>query len=416
MKYSKEIKIGITVLVTFVILVWGVSYLKGKDLFFKGDKYYAVYNRVDGLTDGSPVFYKGFKVGTVWSIEINPEDNQKFLVTFAIQQKVLLAKNTVAEIYSLDLMGTKGVQLNPGTGTEYMKSGDTFSSSVMGDLVDQMSIQVLPLKEKTEKLIVKLDSTLTKLGAFFDDENKRQFAASLRELNTSITNVTAISEAMKQQVSAGGNLDNTFRRLDALSATVNGQREKIKLMIDNFAELSTDLKKAQIGQAIDSLKMTLSETEKLLASVNNGEGTAGLMLKDKQLYYRLTDASSNLDRLLMDVRHNPKRYINISAVNFGGSDYMAQSTSNMEGIVFEVLLKKSKTPLDWAGKEIEPGLRIFEDFDGGTYLYVTGQSHNYDETAALQQRLAAQYKDAIVIALKNGKPIKVSKAIKQISQ
>jgi phospholipid/cholesterol/gamma-HCH transport system substrate-binding protein len=416
MKLAREVKIGITVLVAFVVLIWGFNFLKGRDIFFTGDIYYGVYNRVDGLTDASPVYYKGFKVGTVRTIDIHPDDQQRFLVTFAIFKKVRFPKNTVAEIYSLDLMGTKGVQLIPGDTPGYMDPGDTFSSSVMGDLVDQMSIQVLPLKEKTEKLIVKLDSTLTQLSGFLGNENQRQFAASLRELNTTLSNVTIITESLKQQVSAGGNLDNTLKNLDGLSSSVNGQKDKIKLMIDNFSEFSTDLQRVEIDKTVENLKNTLDEAQKVFAAVNSGEGSAGMLMKDKQLYYRLTDASSNLDRLLMDVRHNPKRYLHFSAIDFGKSDYVANSSVNAEGIVFEVLIKESKTPLDWGGKEIEPGLRIFEDFSGNSYIYVVGQFRNYEEAQALQEKLKPTYSDATVIALKSGKPIKLSKAIKQSSQ
>jgi phospholipid/cholesterol/gamma-HCH transport system substrate-binding protein len=413
MKLTREVKTGIIVLLTFGILVWGINFLKGRDIFFTGDKYYGIYNRVDGLTDASPVYYKGFKVGLVRNIEIHPADQNKFLVTFAITKKVSFPKNTVAEIYSLDLMGSKGVQFIPNGNSGKLMAGDTLPCSVMGDFVDQMSIQVLPLKEKTEKLIVKLDSTLTKMDAFFSESNQQHFNSAMSSLDASLANINQITASVNQQLGEGGNLNNSLKRLDVLTASLAGKSHQIARSLDNLAVVTDQLKAANLDSTLADLNKSLSQASKMLADINKGEGSVGLLLKDEQLYNRMADAAENMDRLLVDVKERPSRYVHFSLVDFGGDEKTRQSARGTQGVVFQVLLEESKKALGMAGKEIEPGLRIYEDYDGTKYYYVVGLYRQYDEANGLLARCKELYPRAEVIALENGEPMRLGKAVRK---
>ena len=414
MKLNKEFKIGLTAISAFAILIWGLNFLKGNDIFFSGNKYYGIYKRVDGLTDASPVYYKGFKIGAVRNIEIHDINKVNFIVTFEINDDVTFPSNTIAQIYSLDLMGSKGVQFIEGDSKTFLNPGDTLKSSVIGDFVDQMSMQVLPLKEKTEKLIVKLDSTLTQLSDYFSPENKKRFDRIMQSLDNTMVNIDHISAEADRKLKTGGVIDNSLNNIDSLVASVAAKRQEIISTIDNLSEFSKNLAKADLNESLGSLKNTLGEVDSLLMTVNSGEGSLGMMLHDKELYYRLTDASADLDRLLLDVKHNPKRYLSFSAINFGKKVYIQDNGLGKNGIAFMVLLKKSEKPIDHlAGKEIESGLRIYEDYDGDNYLYTTGQSNSYEEAENILSRVKPQYPDANIIAYEYGQSIRVNKAIKK---
>lgn len=413
MKLTKEVKTGAVVLFTFGILVWGINFLKGRDIFFTGDFYYGEYNRVDGLSDASPVFYKGFKVGSVRDIEIHPTDPNKFLVTFAINKKVRFPSDTRAEIYSLDLLGSKGVQFVPMGGNGVLTSGDTLVSSVMGDFVDQMSIQVLPLKEKTERLIVKLDSTLTQMGGFFDTKTQIRFTSAVANLDATLANLAQLSQTMNTQFAEGGNLDNTLRRVDLLSATLAGKREQIANSLDNLSEVTGQLKNADLGKTIGELQGTLAEASGVLSGINQGEGSMGMLLHDTQLYNRMADAAENLDRLMIDIKERPNRYVHFSLIDFGGEEKTRQSAVGIQGVVFQVLLVESKRPMGLAGKELEAGVRVYEDYDGSKYYYVAGLYRHSSEAEALLGRVKDLYPQAKVIALDHGEPIRLGKAVRR---
>ena len=52
--------------------------------------------------------------------------------------------------------------------------------------------------------------------------------------------------------------------------------------------------------------------EELTAALNNGEGTAGMLLKDSALYLRLNETCESANALLEDLKENPKRYVHFS--------------------------------------------------------------------------------------------------------
>jgi phospholipid/cholesterol/gamma-HCH transport system substrate-binding protein len=54
-----------------------------------------------------------------------------------------------------------------------------------------------------------------------------------------------------------------------------------------------------------------------MTKVDSGSGTASQLINDPQLYQNLVDATEQLNLILLDLKHNPKRYVNISV--FGSS-------------------------------------------------------------------------------------------------
>ena len=56
--FSKELMIGLSVIVAIAILVIGIEYLKGVNLFKPANFYYATYNDVAGHETAAPVTLK----------------------------------------------------------------------------------------------------------------------------------------------------------------------------------------------------------------------------------------------------------------------------------------------------------------------------------------------------------------------
>ena len=51
--------------------------------------------------------------------------------------------------------------------------------------------------------------------------------------------------------------------------------------------------------------------DQLVAQLNEGQGTAGQLLKDKQLYENMNGAVSELRNLVRDIRADPRKYLNV---------------------------------------------------------------------------------------------------------
>ena len=66
----------------------------------------------------------------------------------------------------------------------------------------------------------------------------------------------------------------------------------------NFAKLSDSLNNAGLGRTLSSLESTIANLDKVMAKIENGDGTLGKLMKDEELYSNLNSASRELDLLL----------------------------------------------------------------------------------------------------------------------
>ena len=78
---NKEIKIGFVSVVTIAVLLIGVNYLKGINLFDNNRTIYAIYTNIGGLQEGSGVSVNGFKIGIVKNISLLADENYDLMVT-----------------------------------------------------------------------------------------------------------------------------------------------------------------------------------------------------------------------------------------------------------------------------------------------------------------------------------------------
>jgi phospholipid/cholesterol/gamma-HCH transport system substrate-binding protein len=413
-KPKKEYKIALTVIAALLILLWGVNFLKGKNLLKSGTVYYGVYSRIQGLTEASPVYYHGYKIGTVREIEFLPGQEDHFVVLLSLTKEIPLYRSTVAQIYSLDLMGTKAVQLVNGVKDQLIEPGDTLQTSVVGDLRDQVSTEVMPLKDKVENLVVKLDTTLSSLSKVFSDKNNRSLEVGMISFRRMMGNLDRSTAELSASLASGGAINNALANIDSITNELNRQREAISVTMENVARFSEQLKTINLDTLAGRIDSGLIVVNDLLQKTREGEGSLGLLLSDEGLYYNLMDASASLDRLLVDVRHNPKRYFNISAFDFGREMYIKvdDEKAKEQGIVYKVKVAESKEPLSLKNQTVNDKYRIFEDSNGKKYIYTIGATSSYSEIKAVRDEIIHEYPNAVIVAFQGGRPVKVVKALK----
>ena len=77
-------------------------------------------------------------------------------------------------------------------------------------------------------------------------------------------------------------------------------------------KVSGQLCEINFQEMVGSLEASLNNIQQITTALNNGEGTAGLLLKDTVLYSRLNDVCATAVSLLEDLKANPKRYVHFS--------------------------------------------------------------------------------------------------------
>ncbi len=68
----------------------------------------------------------------------------------------------------------------------------------------------------------------------------------------------------------------------------------------------------KLSATLDSLKILSANLNRSAKALTENEGTAGLLLKDKQLYEKINTATDNLNALIKDIQENPQKYIKFS--------------------------------------------------------------------------------------------------------
>ncbi len=313
MKISREFKVGLVAIVSMVLLYWGFNFLKGQDVFENKKVVYAIYERVEGLTAAKPVYVNGFKVGMVDDIYFHPDQSGKLIVAFNITSDFHVPKDSKAIIQSADLLGDKAVGLILGESKEDLQSGDTLFADVELSLTEEVNKQVAPLKAKIEKLFGSVDTVLVLLSGFLDEDAQNNFGKTFKSVKNSFTSLENTLNTLDNTISSSqGDIVSTFDNLAKITGNLEQNSDKLNTIFTNFSSISDSLSKVKFKETFASLNDALVSANKVLEKVNSGDGTASKLINDPELYDNLKKASDELDLLLLDIKYNPGRYIDLS--------------------------------------------------------------------------------------------------------
>lgn len=303
MKISKEVKIGLLISIAIACFIWGLNFLKGKDLFTLRTQYFAVYDNVDGLVSSNPVTINGMVVGKVNKIFFHPNLSGKLIVHIIMDNTELsLPKNTVAAIISTGLLGGKGVELRLGNAKEFAKTTDTLLSFLDKGLMGQLD----PIKTKSENLMASIDSVMQVMQSIFNNDTKNNITETIRNFkNTSATldNLLATEKVKLAKIT---------QNVESITANLKDNNKQLTNILTNFSAISDSLAKSNLLATIDNANKAVKQTSEIVEKINSGKGSIGMLVHNDTLYRNLESSSKNLDLLVEDLRLHPKRYVHLS--------------------------------------------------------------------------------------------------------
>ena len=392
MKIRREAKLALTALAAVFILIWGINFLKGSSLFESKSTFYGVYDSVEGLKVSSGVIYRGYQVGQVISIQFTGERFDRVLVKFSVDKGLELPSNTLAMIQSADLMGSKVVALVPGDSHVTAVSGDTLRSQVERGLMEQVSQQMLPLKQKAERLLGSLDSVMLIVQGLFNEETKKNLSTSFGSIDRTLRNLEGASGNLDTLIQGeSARISSILQDVNSITGNLRNNNEEISTILGNVSAISDSLRQASLHQTLMSLDYILATTDSIMNKINRGEGTIGALLNDNDLYYNLNQVSENLNRLLVEFRYNPKRFINLSLIDFSSGKNALEE--------YGVVIFESSERLD-INSELyvqNPGLKEIKYKD--KYLYIID---SYKKLKPAQRKLddvIKRYNDAYIVKI-----------------
>lgn len=290
MKYiTKEVRIGIAGIIALCVLVYGINYLKGINMFKPSSYFYVKFKNVNGLAKSSPVFADGVRVGIVRDIYYDYNQAENVVVEVELDTELRIPKGSSAELTS-ELMG--GVRMDillANNPREKYAIGDT----IPGKLNNGMMESVAALMPQIEQMLPKLDSIMTSLNTILGDQS---IPATLHSVEKMAANLEVTSGQLK--VLMGRDIPQLTGKLNTLG--------------DNFISISDNLKKIDYANTFNEIEQTLANAKIVTEKLNSKDNTVGLLLNDPQLYNNLNATTANAASLLEDLKEHPKRYVHFS--------------------------------------------------------------------------------------------------------
>jgi phospholipid/cholesterol/gamma-HCH transport system substrate-binding protein len=272
---KEELIVGIVVTVGVLLLVLGVVWGKKADLLEKRIWLTVRFENVRGLEKGDPVVVRGIQQGEVDDIRLGHD----FVgVRLWVKSEATIFSDAQAFVEDRDLMGGKQIQIEPGRGPEFLPDKTVLIGNTRFDMREMLFAG--------GKVIAQIDSLITRLKGITNPER----------LNAVLKNVEGASAQAKGILEENRTaIRNTLKQLEEVTRT--------------FKEDSTA---ARFNKTITQIDSMVATAKRLVREAEKEDGTLKKLIKDKKLYDRLVQTSTDLDSLIEDVKKHPQKYIHVS--------------------------------------------------------------------------------------------------------
>lgn len=286
--FTKEVKIGITAILALAVIYTGFIFLKGINLFNDTYTYYVKINNINGLTPQSDVLVSGMKIGSVKSINYNPEE-RNILIAIEVNKEFTIIKGSTACLTKEMLASTKLEISLPANSYLPLEPGDTIIGKETTDLMASAS-EIVP---QIQNLLPKMDSILTSINTILIDPS----------IQTSIHNIEALTYELRTTTNEVNNL---------LAKDVPSILNKTDAICYNMEIATNNLKDIDFKGLESNVNTTMQSLQLFTNKLNNENSNLGLLLNDNSLYHNLDSTLYNASALLKDLRLQPKRYVHFS--------------------------------------------------------------------------------------------------------
>lgn len=303
--FTKEIKIALVAILGLVILFFGLNFLKGMTLFSSDNTYFIKFDNISGLSSSSPIMADGYKVGVVKSINFDFNKRGEIVAEVGLNENLRVPAGTTAEISS-DLLGNVQVNLILGSESgEYVQPMDTINGGVNAGALGKVK-EMIPV---IENMLPKVDSILASVNYILQDPALPNTLHHAEQVTYDLTNTTREINTLM----AGLNKD-----VPGLVGKADGVLNQASQAMGNTVTVTDNLSKLDLEASLNELSQTLNNLKSFTNELNQGNGSLGLLMKDRSFYDQLNSTMSHADSLLINFREHPKRYVHFSV--FGKKD------------------------------------------------------------------------------------------------
>ena len=226
-------------------------------------------------------------------MKFHPSQDGSIVIEFIMNNELNIPNNSTVKIVK-SLMGYGNLNLILGDSKELAQSGDTLRCVYDAGTLGMITESILPLKNNLETLLVSLNELTTNINGMLNAEFKDNINKGVSNFASSMDNINVISSDLQNLTdSENGKLTMVVNNLETIT--------------DNFGTISDSLKNIDYAHIVNSLENCIAEINTMIEGINNGEGSAGLLMKDDSLYYNVNETVATLQSILEEIKANPKK-------------------------------------------------------------------------------------------------------------
>ncbi len=331
MKLKREHSIALMVLVGAGLLIFGINFLGGRDIFQKRHVFHAIYVHAQGMVESNSLQYNGTKIGQVVAVQLIQDGSGRVMISYQVDEKWLSIPKDSRVTLGGDLFG-KWAELSMGNSPLMAMAGDTLVGDAHLSLTESFSAAIDPLKQKAEGMLASVDSVLTSLQMILNDSARRDIDASFASIRATLESLNRSAVRIDGMIAEErATIQSVLNNIQQVTGNLVKYNESIAHILVNLDTITTTLADGELERMIGDLTASSAQLRTMMDRMERGEGSLGQLMKNDTLYQNLESASHELDLLLEDLRLNPNRYVSLSL--FGRKDRLPQlSKSDIDRI------------------------------------------------------------------------------------
>jgi len=251
--------------------------------------YYVIYfsGDVQGLTNDSPVFYRGLRVGRVANIQLasrvdvqrstgRERMTEKIEVTVAVDWNIDIRDRSYAVFEKPFIAGAPYIQIVGRLEVDQVKPKKRQGQTPYPDIREGASF-LQATSTSAQELLAKASVTVERLNELLSPDNIGAISDTLRNLSATAAAIAKHDDAIQKTLTdlplAIAEFRKTFDKVNALSDSLN-------LIALELGPQDAESRKALAGKEPSELRKTLVETRMALKNIDNAASQLGKLVGD----------------------------------------------------------------------------------------------------------------------------------------
>jgi phospholipid/cholesterol/gamma-HCH transport system substrate-binding protein len=303
-KHSHALIAGLFALAAIAGGIWAAFWMSGED---KDQLPYVLVSQgsVSGLAPQAYVRLRGVQVGKVESIRFDPQNSRLILVRIEVDKGTPVTKGTYAQLGFQGVTGFAHVRLEDRGGQP-----EPLETSAQ----DPARIELRPsifehIGSSGEALLTNANQTLNRLNAFLSDENQVLFSTALGSIKEAVGKMSAaatqLEEGARSLPELTRSVEQGLKPLPALAQDARKALARADTLLSNVNSLAAEVRDKAVLDKVAQSAAQVGETGEAV-----GEAILqGTLPRLDQLIADLNKATHNLDRLIADLKANPRSLV-----------------------------------------------------------------------------------------------------------